>query len=88
MPIEEEKDSPVTQKREFGFIKDLELRKVLKRDYLEIQTAYVARCWKSVIMLSGGAIEAIELIWVFGMPRRQKLQTLRLKSRILQGGTW
>ena len=57
--IEEEKDSPVTQKREFGFIKDAELRKVLERDYLEIQTAYVARCWKSVIILSGGAIEAI-----------------------------
>lgn len=56
--VESEKESPVTQKREFAFIRDAATRKILERDYLEIQTAYVARCWKSVIILSGGAIEA------------------------------
>jgi hypothetical protein len=57
--IEEVKDSPITQRREFSFIKERELRKILERDYVEIQTAYVAKCWKSVIILSGSAIEAI-----------------------------
>jgi len=27
--------------------------------YIEIQRAFIAHCWKSVIILSGGAIEAI-----------------------------
>lgn len=57
--IEIGESTPVTQTREFGFVKDTELRKVIERDYQEIQTAYVARCWKSVIILSGGAIEAL-----------------------------
>lgn len=35
------------------------MQKIIERDYLEIQRAFVAKCWKSVIILSGGAIEAI-----------------------------
>jgi hypothetical protein len=50
---------PVVLTREFCFVKDPELRKILERDYQEIQRAYNARCWKSVIIISGGAIEAI-----------------------------
>jgi hypothetical protein len=46
---------------EFTFIADSNLRAVLERDYQEIQRAFAARCWKSVIILSGGAIEAILL---------------------------
>ena len=53
--------SPVIEKREFRFVRDDKLRAILERDYSEIQTAYVARCWKSVIVLSGGALEAILL---------------------------
>jgi hypothetical protein len=53
--------SPVTQTREFPFIVDSDLRAVLERDYDEIQRAFVSRCYKSVIILSGGAIEAILL---------------------------
>ena len=45
--------------KEFSFIKDLKLQRILERDYSEIQRAYAARCWKSVIILSSGAIEAI-----------------------------
>jgi hypothetical protein len=40
-------------------VKDPKLRKILERDYQEIQRAYNAKCWKSVIIVSGGAIEAI-----------------------------
>ncbi len=61
LSIETSKDTPVTQTREFSFVKDTELRKLIERDYIEIQRAYVASCWKSVIILSGGAIEAILL---------------------------
>ncbi len=50
---------PVTEHREFSFIKNTELRAILERDYSEIQRAYIAKCWKSVIILSGSAIEAI-----------------------------
>ncbi len=51
--------TPVTQTREFSFVRNAELRSILKRDYDEIQRAFIAKCWKSVIILSGGAIEAI-----------------------------
>ena len=57
--MEEDETTPVTQTREFGFIRDAALRSILERDYREIQAAYIAKCWKSVIILSGGAIEAI-----------------------------
>jgi hypothetical protein len=52
---------PVTETREFAFITSPELRKILERDYEEIQKAFVTRCLKSVIILCGGAIEAILL---------------------------
>lgn len=51
--------TPVTQTREFSFVRNAELRNILERDYSEIQRAFIAKCWKSVIILSGGAIEAI-----------------------------
>lgn len=54
-----ERSTPVTQTREFAFITDPELRRILERDYIEIQRAFIAQCWKSVIILCGGAIEAI-----------------------------
>lgn len=57
--IETDETNPVTETKEFNFIKDIEIRRCLERDYTEIQRAFIARCWKSVIILSGGAIEAI-----------------------------
>jgi hypothetical protein len=59
--IDAPESTPVTETREFSFVKDAELRKMIERDYTEIQRAYVAQCWKSVIILSGGAIETILL---------------------------
>lgn len=49
---------PVTQTRDFSFVKDAEVRKIIERDYLEIQRAFLAQCWKSVIILAGSAMEA------------------------------
>jgi len=57
--IEQSSDTPVTEKRQFTFVNDFDLKSIVERDYLEIQKAYVLGCWKSVIILSGGAIEAI-----------------------------
>jgi hypothetical protein len=57
--LDDQESTPVTQVREFTFIKDLKLRSILERDYQEIQRAFIARCWKSLIILCGGAIEAI-----------------------------
>src|SRR5205807_5066734 len=59
--LAESEGEPVTQTREFAFMKDLALRAIIERDYLEIQKAYIAGCWKSVVILAGSAIEAILL---------------------------
>lgn len=59
--IEESEITPITEKRDFPFISDNELRKILERDYLEIQIALIAQCWKSVIIMCGSAMEAILL---------------------------
>lgn len=53
----------------FAFIKDLKIRELVDRDYSELLRAYSARCWKSVIILSGGAIEAILTDLLLGDPR-------------------
>jgi len=52
---------PVTETREFKFIANGNLQAILERDYAEIQRAYISECWKSVIILSGSAIEAVLL---------------------------
>lgn len=54
-------DTPVTEKKEFIFIQNSKLREIIERDYQEIQRAFVAQCWKSVLILAGGLIEAILL---------------------------
>jgi len=71
--IEESKSTPVTETREFRFVAEGKLRGILERDYAEIQRAYVSECWKSVIILSGSAIEAILL---------DRLQTEAAKARL------
>lgn len=57
--VETGESTPVTQTRQFDFIKEAALRTILERDYREIQKAFIAECWKSVIIMSGGAIEAM-----------------------------
>jgi hypothetical protein len=59
--LDNQESTPVTETRDFSYVQDFGLRKVLERDYTEIQRAYIAQCWKSVIILSGSAIEAILL---------------------------
>lgn len=58
---EDQENTPVTQKKEFSFIKDQDVKKIVERDYSEIQRAFISKCSKSVIILCGGAIEAILL---------------------------
>jgi hypothetical protein len=58
---ENNRATPVTQSRDFSFINDIEVKKIIERDFAEIQRAFISKCWKSVIILSGGAIEAILL---------------------------
>ena len=59
MGIEETADTPVTQRKQFGFVSSNKLREIIERDYAEAQRAFIGECWKSVIVLSGGMIEAI-----------------------------
>ena len=57
--IDEPQVTPITQKRNFSFLHDADLRNIIERDFSEIQRAFISECWKSVIILCGGAIEAI-----------------------------
>lgn len=57
--IDEPKATPITEKRLFSFVNDPNLRSIIERDFDEVQRAYISKCWKSVIILSGGTIEAI-----------------------------
>ncbi len=57
--LEESTNVPVTEKREFGFVSNSNLKAIIERDYEEIQRAFISNCWKSVIILCGGSIEAI-----------------------------
>jgi hypothetical protein len=55
--------------RTFAFIRDQRIRELVDRDYSEILRANSARCWKSVIILSGGTIEAILTDLLLNDPR-------------------
>src|SRR5688572_19589664 len=68
--VYDQENSPVTETRDFSFVQDSNLRKLLERDYVEIQRAYIAQCWKSVIILSGSAIEVILLDCLKSDPQR------------------
>lgn len=57
--IEEPADTPVTQRKEFSFVRDGAIRQIVERDYAEAQRAFIAECWKSTIVLAGGMIEAV-----------------------------
>jgi hypothetical protein len=59
--IEDTDSAPVTQQRAFAYVNDAAVRTIIIRDYDELQRAYVAKCWKAVILLCGGSIEAILL---------------------------
>jgi hypothetical protein len=74
--LEESTDVPVTEKREFAFISNSNLKAIIERDYEEIQRAFISNCWKSVIILCGGAIEAI----LTDLLLRNKIIALSTKS--------
>jgi hypothetical protein len=57
--IDESSRSYNVEERDFSFVSDPKFKKILQRDFLEIQLAYQASCWKSTIILCGGGIEAI-----------------------------
>ncbi len=59
--VDESTSTPVTQIKSFHFISDNNIRRILERDYQEIQRSIISSNWKSAIILSGGSIEAILL---------------------------
>lgn len=59
--VDDQAQTPVTVTKSFHFIGDADLRKILERDYQELQRNIVTRNWKSAIILSGGSIEAVLL---------------------------
>ena len=67
---------PVTEKLNFSFVRDSRLRAILERDWDEAQRAYIAQCWKSVVILTGGALEAVLL----DRALQDELQVIATKS--------
>lgn len=59
--VDQQDSTPVTVSKTFDFVTDDELRKILERDYQELQRGIVNGNWKSSIIISGGSIEAILL---------------------------
>jgi hypothetical protein len=51
--------APAPEALSFPFVADPRVRAVVERDYLEIQRACGAGCWKSAILLAGGVLEAV-----------------------------
>ena len=70
--MEEAESLPVVAKLEFAFIQERDLRHIIERDFQEIQRSFVVKCWKSVIILTGGAIEAILLDVLLGREEAAK----------------
>jgi hypothetical protein len=54
-------ENPVTVSRSFDFVSDPQIKRILERDYGEIQRNIISGNWKSAIILSGGSIEALIL---------------------------
>jgi hypothetical protein len=59
LDVEEEVAGIAT--KDFTFIKNVELRQILERDYIEVQKALISQSWKSAIILAGSSLEAILL---------------------------
>lgn len=57
--IDDTESTPVTEHKSFAFIQEKALRDIIERDFEEVQRCFIAKCWKSVIVLCGGLIEAI-----------------------------
>lgn len=58
---EDDDSAPVTEMRDFTYVSDAGLRKILARDYTDIQKSFISGSWKATMILAGGAIEAILL---------------------------
>lgn len=59
--VDDSSQTPLTETRSFHFVADSGIRKILERDYFEVQKTVLTNSWKSAMLLSGGSIEAILL---------------------------
>lgn len=58
----ESQDKPqLISQASFGFVNNNKLKEIAERDFRELQLAWISRSWKSVIILSGGLLEALLL---------------------------
>lgn len=76
-------EAPVTETRSFPFLREAKLRAIVERDYVEVQRAFVAQCWKATIIVAGGAIEAVLTdILLADEPRAKSAKAAPSKSDI------
>lgn len=53
--------SPIIPTKDFSFVIDVSLRKIIERDYIYLSKCLNVEAWKPVIILAGGLIEALLL---------------------------
>lgn len=59
--LETEESSPVSPSKDFSFVNDNNMKKIVERDYVWVNKCLAVEAWKPVILLSGGLIEALLL---------------------------
>lgn len=74
--IDDSSSTPATINKSFHFISNTDIRKIVERDYLEIQRSVIASNWKSTILLCGGSIEAI-LLDLLGSKSSEIIESLK-----------
>lgn len=77
---------PTIQVKNFQVVSDEKIRRILERDYQEIQKNINDGCWKSAIILCGGSIEAILLDLLLNNKRKAKSSPKAPKKDLREWG--
>lgn len=56
-----EETSPLVPTKDFSFVKNINLRNIVERDYVWVNKCLAVEAWKPVIILAGGLTEALLL---------------------------
>jgi hypothetical protein len=75
-------NTPIPEPMEFAFITNPKLRRIIERDNIDIRKAQATESWKSVILLSGGSIEAILLDLLLRNETAAKAASCRPKKNL------
>lgn len=80
------------RRREFPFVLDVDLRRIVERDYHELRTIlFPAGAWKSTVVLAGSILEAILVSKLTETPAIEsaaEASSKAPKGKLLRAGRW